>query len=126
MGLVYSQITLSNPVDPNIKSVVSTCIVDASSTLLCIPEHIAMQLGLEYKQYREAVLADGSIQKKPYVGPLQVQFEDRICFVGAMVMGDEVLLGAVPMEDMDLVVLPNFLKLAVNPESPNMPKCLVK
>jgi hypothetical protein len=66
------------------------------------------------------------VYKKPYVGPLQEQFQDRICFVGAMEMGDEVLLGAVPMEDMDLVVFPNLLMLSINPESPNMPKCLVK
>jgi hypothetical protein len=77
-------------------------------------------------QYREAVLANGSVQKKPYFDPLQEQFQDRICFVGAMVMGDEVLLGSVPMEDMDLVVFPNFLMLSINPESPSIPKCLVK
>lgn len=29
----------------------------------------------------------------PYVGPLKVTFENRICFVGALVMGDEILLG---------------------------------
>ena len=27
-------------------------------------------------------------------------FENRNCFVGALVLGDEVLLGVVPMEDM--------------------------
>ena len=41
-------------------------------------------------------------------------------------LGDEVLLGAVPMEDMDLVVQPKPLKLSVNPESPNIARGHVK
>ena len=61
-----------------------------------------------------------------YVGPLEVIFENRSCFVGALVIGDEVLLGAVPMEDMDLIVSPAHQKLVVNPESPNFPHALVK
>ena len=56
----------------------------------------------------------------PYVGPIRIAFENRNCFVGALVLGDEVLLGAVPMEDMDLVVQPKLLKLSVNPDSPNI------
>ena len=53
---------------------------------------------------------------------MQVTFNGRNCFVGALIMGDEVLLGAVPMEDMDLIVHPKLLKLIVNPESPNIPR----
>jgi hypothetical protein len=54
------------------------------------------------------VLADGSRLSVAYVGPIRVRFDDRFCFVGAFVMGNEVLLGAVPMEDMDLVVSPSI------------------
>jgi hypothetical protein len=36
------------------------------------------------------------------------------------VMGDEVLLGAIPMEDMDLVLLPGQKSADVNPKSPNI------
>jgi len=36
-----------------------------------------------------------------YVGPVEVKFENRSCFTGALVLGDEVLLGAIPREDMD-------------------------
>ncbi len=46
--------------------------------------------------------------------------------MGAIIMGDEVLLGAVPMEEMDLIVQPKLLKLSVNPESPNIPRGLAK
>jgi hypothetical protein len=39
---------------------------------------------------------------------------------GALVLGDEALLGAVPMEDMDLVVNPSRRELTVDPASPNI------
>jgi len=42
------------------------------------------------------------------------------------VFGDEVLLGSVPMEDMDLVVAPGRRSIVVNPESPNIPHARVK
>jgi hypothetical protein len=41
-------------------------------------------------------------------------------------MGDQVLLGAIPMEDMDLVVLPKERILDVNPNSPNIGTSIVK
>jgi hypothetical protein len=41
-------------------------------------------------------------------------------------MGDQVLLGAIPMEDMDLVILPKERTLDVNPVSPNIGTSIVK
>ena len=120
MRLVYSQINLSNPVKPELKPIATKCLADSGSTFLVIPQHIATQLQLEVLETREATTADGSSQTVPYAGPVKVNFENRNCFVGALIMGDEVLLGAVPMEDMDLVVMPKLLTLAVNPESPNI------
>ena len=35
-------------------------------------------------------------------------------------MGDQALLGAIPMEDMDLVVIPRTREIKVNPLSPNI------
>jgi len=55
-----------------------------------------------------------------------VRFHNRRCFTGAMVMGDEVLLGAIPMEDMDLVLKPQLQSLDVNPDSPNIAVSLAK
>ena len=51
---------------------------------------------------------------------MKVGLDNRVCYVGALVLGDEVLIGAVPMEDMDLVIQPKLLQLTVNPESPNI------
>lgn len=57
----------------------------------------------------------------PYVGPVDVRFANRRCFTGAMVLGDEVLVGAIPLEDMDLLVRSQLQTVTVNPESPNLP-----
>jgi hypothetical protein len=61
-----------------------------------------------------------------YVGPIQIRFQNRTCFTGALVIGDSVLLGAVPMEDMDLVISPSAGTITVNPKSPNIPSAVVK
>jgi clan AA aspartic protease len=126
MGLVFANIKLSNPVLPAQKAIETSCLVDSGATYLCIPAHFAIQLGLNELQKREVTMADGSVKLVPYVGPLKVEFENRLCFVGAMVLGDQCLLGAIPMEDMDLVIHPKLLKLAVNPASPNIASGLAK
>ena len=120
MGLVYSIIILSNPVKPELKPIEVKCLVDSGSTYLCVPQHLATQLELKELETREATLAHESSQSVPYAGPVKISFDNRSCFVGTLIMGDEVLLGAVPMKDMDLVIQPKLLKLTVNPESPNI------
>nr|VFJ62927.1 MAG: hypothetical protein BECKFW1821C_GA0114237_100353 [Candidatus Kentron sp. FW] len=70
--------------------------------------------------------ADGSVHMVPYVGPVEVIFGDRNCFVGALVLGDEVLLGAMPMEDMDLIISPTHGRLVANPARPDFPHALVE
>ena len=67
------------------------------------------------------MLADGHRRTVPYVGPVEVHFRHRRCFTGAMVLGNEVLLGAIPMQDMDLVLRPQLQSVDVNPENPNIP-----
>jgi clan AA aspartic protease len=101
-------------------------LVDTGALMLCIPEHIRVQMGFDELEKREITTADGKKQLVPYVGPVLLQFENRNCFVGALVLGDEILLGAVPMEDMDLVISPALKKVMINPDSPNYPQALVK
>ena len=126
MGLVYTSISLSNPRDPILKAIEVEALVDTGATTLCIPEHVAVQLQLPAIEQREVVTADSKSHLVSYVGPIQVKFENRTCFTGARVLGDSVLMGAVPMEDMDLVVHPREQKVTVNPKSPNIPSAIVK
>lgn len=124
MGLVHAELTLKNPRLGSEMSV--RAMADSGALLLCIPQHVALQLQLEELEKREVTLANGIRQLVPYVGPLQVQFANRRCYTGALVLGDETLLGAVPMEDLDVLIDPARRKLVVNPESPNIAVAPVK
>ncbi len=126
MGIIRTEIDLSNPRDKNIKPVKVSSLVDTGSLHLCVPEHIAIQLKLEELYKREVTTTDGKKHLAPYMGPVEVRFENRGCFTGALVFGDEVLLGAVPMEDMDVLISPAKQSLIVNPESPNIAMSIVK
>lgn len=126
MGLVYTNLELKNPRNESLKAVKVKALVDSGALMLCIPERVASQLGLESQELREATTADGTVHKVPYAGPIEVCFEERHCYVGALIMGDDVLLGAVPMEDMDLIISPAHRKVVVNPNSPNFPSALIK
>jgi clan AA aspartic protease len=126
MGLVYANIELINPQEQALRPMKINALVDTGAITLFIPEHIVLQLKLEALEQREVTTADGKKRLVDYVGPLQVRFENRNCFTGALVLGDSVLLGAVPLEDMDLVINPRSQTITVNPESPNIPAALVK
>ena len=125
MGHVFAEVELSNPRRTELAPVRARALANTGALMLCIPKHVAVQLNLEGESMREVSIADGSASV-PYVGPLKVAFEKRFCYVGALVLGDEVLLGAVPMEDMDLVVNPARRMVTVDPASPNLPHARVK
>jgi clan AA aspartic protease len=126
MGLVSTKITLSNPRKPELAPVEVEALADSGSVHLCIPEHVCIQLELEEIGKKEATLADDTRKLVPYVGPIEIRFRNRVGFAGALVMGNQVLLGAIPMEDMDLVVIPGTRTLDVNPSSPNIATSIVK
>ena len=126
MGLISAEIELSNPRDRNINPITVKSLADNGSLHLCVPEHVAIQLELEELYKREVTTADGKKHLVPYMGPILLKFLNRGCFTGALVFGDEVLLGAVPMEDMDILISSAKQALIVNPESPNIAMSVAK
>ncbi len=127
MGIIRTNLQLRNPTAGSTFSPVEVnALVDTGAVHLCIPEHLAIQLNLKELERREVTLANGHKISVPYVGPVEVSFKNRRCFTGAMVLGDEPLLGAIPMEDMDLVIIPNRQTVDVNPLSPNIPMSMAK
>lgn len=124
--MIRAEIELANPVLPKLKPLVVQTQVDTGAMTIYIPEHVAVQLKLAEIEKREVTTADEKSHVVPYVGPIQIRFQHRTCFTGALVIGDSVLLGAVPMEDMDLVVSPSRQTITVNPASPNIPSAVVK
>lgn len=131
MGLVYADIELINGEDivlarrgyigdDEIKSIHVSMLVDTDSVYMCINESIQEQLKLPVLEQRKGQLANGHIVEYNVVGPLEVKFKNRRCTVNAMVLpGDnEPLLGAIALEDMDVLVHPQRQELVINPEHP--------
>jgi clan AA aspartic protease len=120
MGLAYARVKLANPRLPELEPIEVDALADTGSVHLRIPEHVAIQLKLEEFDRREVTVADGSRLEVPYVGPLSIFVANRKGLAGAMVLGDQVLLGAIPMEDMDLVVNPRTREVIPNPANPDV------
>ena len=126
MSVIYADLRLSNIAKLELEEITANAIVDTGATDLVIPEHIAIQLQFTDLKPRETHLADGSRKLVRYVGPVKVEMQGRDCVTGALVMGDRVLLGVIPMEAMDMIVHPRSEQVVPNPESPNVPVFLAK
>jgi clan AA aspartic protease len=126
MGLIRAKLLLKNPRKEELQPLEVDALVDSGAVHLCLPPHVQIQLGLESVAEKEVTLADGGKKLVPYVGPVELHFKNRVGFSGALIMGDEVLLGAIPMEDMDLVIIPKTRTLDVNPGSPNIATSVAK
>ena len=126
MGLLHANIELSNARQDDLLPMTVSALVDSGALHLCVPQHVAIQLKLPVLDRRIVNLADGMPQEVDYVGPIRIRFANRQCMVGALVLGDEALLGAIPMEDMDLVISPARQALTVNPSNPNVAVSVAK
>jgi clan AA aspartic protease len=124
MGIISVEVSLSNPQKASMRPLQVEALVDTGAITLCIPEHVRIQLDLEELERREVTVANGKKEVVSYVGPVKIACLGRSCYGGALVLGDRVLLGAIPMEDMDLVISPTRRQVSVNPESPNMPSAI--
>lgn len=131
MELVYADITLINGEDitlarkyiigeDEIRQMKVKMLVDTGSYNLCINEEIQAQLQFPVVETRKAVTADGRILECEVVDNVQVRFKNRATTCRAMVLpGDnEPLLGAIPLEDMDVLIHPQRQELIVNPDHP--------
>jgi len=94
--------------EDEIKRMPVNMLVDTGSVYMCINESIQERLDLPVLEQRKGHLANGHIVEYNVVGPIEVRFKNRRCSVDAMVLpGDsEPLLGAIPLEDMDVLVHP--------------------
>ncbi len=131
MGLIYAEIELINGGDlelvrrgymdkDEVKRMWVTALVDSGSYMLAINENIQEQLQLRVVEKRKAQLATGDIVQCDVVAPVELRFKNRQTTCRAMVLpGDsEVLLGSIPLEDMDVLIHPLRQELIVNPDHP--------
>ncbi len=131
MGLIHAEIELINAGDialvrknyidqVDIKRITIDMIVDKSTYYLCINEEIQAQLQLSFVEKRSAYSADNRLIEMDVVGPVIVKFKNRTTSCLAMVLpgNSEPLLGAIPLEDMDVLIHPLRQELIVNPDHP--------
>ena len=123
MGIVYADIEMvrrSLMDKDDIKKMRVNMLVDSGAYMMAINETIQEQLQLPFKEKRKSIMADGSIVEHNVVGPIEVKFKNRTATCNAVVLqGDtEPLLGAIPMEEMDVFIHPLRQELIVNPEHP--------
>ena len=130
MGLVYAEIELINNfdlelnrrgmlADSEIRSTRHRALVDSGAFDLVINEDVRQQLDVPVLEQRTIWLADDTTRQVDMVGPIEVRFQNRSATVRAIVLpgSGEVLLGAIPMEVLDVVIDPRGERLIVNPFS---------
>ncbi len=132
MGIVYADIELTNTVDlenarrniigeDEVRSLHLNMLVDSGAYMMAINETIQSQLELAFIEKRKVQMADSRVVEYDVAGPVNVKFANRKTTCSAFVLtGDsEPLLGAIPMEEMDVLIHPLRQELIVNPEHPN-------
>ena len=119
MGMVYEEITLKNAIDVGnctrglieeheIRQITVMALVDTGASTLVINEDLRRLLGLEVRKVREATLANNTKEFCQVTEPVEIHWKDRETALKALVVsgGGEVLLGALALEDLDLIVDP--------------------
>ena len=119
MSVVSTEITLINDADTiraedghikqhEIRQMTVPAVVDTGAWTLVINEETRQKLGLSYKGYGEATLADGQKAEYPMAGPLEIRWKNRRFTCDALVIPDapDILLGAWILEGLDLTINP--------------------
>jgi len=132
MAAVRTKIKLTNAIDEELVNrgllaphLLRECeveaLVDTGAVYLVIPEKIVQQLGLRIRSQQQVKYADGRQDVIGVTSALIIQCEGRETTEDAVVTGDEVLIGQVVLEKLDLLVDCRNQKLMPNPANPDYP-----
>ena len=121
MGLVHADFVLTHLFSK--KSVCIRALVDTGATQVFVTPAIARELGFDSEEVsrQNVTVADGRRLAVPHLGPVNIRFADRSCHTDVFVLGDECLVGVIPLEGMDLVVDPKARQVVTNPAHPDGP-----
>jgi hypothetical protein len=119
MGQVFADITLKNAGDvsdvargyitaPEVRETAVRAMADTGAATLVINEWVRAKLGLRIIGLKPATLANNRRERCQVAETVEVTWKDRSMTCRPLVIsGDgDVLLGAIPLEDMDLLVNP--------------------
>ena len=132
MGLTFADIKLTSSEDlvllrkgyikkKEVRTLDVTALVDTGASMLTIPRSVQEKLDLPKVNEQNVELGNGSIITVDIVGPIEIRFENRVTISTAVVLPDEieVLLGAIPLQAMDVLIDVRRERLIVNPQSPD-------
>jgi predicted aspartyl protease len=128
MGLVLTEATIENledlwaakrgllPPEEVRRITVPDALVDTGATLLSLPTRLIRQLGLSPRRTRKVISSTGVTEATMY-DTVRLTIQDRDCPVDVMEVPDDVpvLIGQLPLENLDLVVDLRARRLTGNP-----------
>lgn len=136
-GAVHTQVTLTNAIDQGMvdRGVLAPqrlgqyqgqALVNTGAVMLVIPQKVAEHLGLRIRGQQIARFANGAEELVGVTEPIIVECEGRRTADEALVGGDEILIGQVILEKLDL--LPDYQnqRLIPNPANPDYPVAIIK
>jgi clan AA aspartic protease len=139
MGLTYTEVELLRADDlaleragylsaDQVNRIRVLTLVDSGADLLTLSRSLSQRLKLAKVDEVDAELANGDVMRADVVGPVEVRFQNRKTVVNAIVVeaDTDVLLGAIPMQGMDVIVDPKREQLILNPDSPDKARMLLK
>ena len=124
MGAVRAEIIVKNNDDlvrakhghvkkQAVRSIAVKALVDTGAGTLVINDEQFRQLGLGVREEKEVTLANNAKEKIKIADPVEIHWKNRTTVCLPWVVSDtpSVLLGAIPLEDMDLIVDPKNQEL---------------
>ena len=128
MGRVLTEATIENledlwaakrgliPPEEVRRITVTDALVDTGATLLSLPTRLIRQLGLSPRRTRKVITSTGVTEATMY-DTVRLTIQDRDCPVDVMEVPDDVpvLIGQLPLENLDLVVDLRARRLTGNP-----------
>ncbi|MEG4575554.1 aspartyl protease family protein [Microcoleus sp. N3A4] len=137
MGAVKTQVKLTNAIDEALISrgllaprLLRECetetLVDTGSVYLVISAEMVQQLGLRIIGQQLVKYADGRQETVGVTEAILIEIEGRRTTEDALVTGDEVLIGQVVLEKLDLLVDCRNQRLMGNPTNPNYSVTYIK
>ena len=117
MGTVYADLILKNHSDlvmvrnglleeKDVRFLAVKAVVDTGAGTLVINQEQCRQLGLELQKEHIVTLANNVKEKIKIADPIEICWKNResVCLPWVVADSPEVLLGAIPLEEMDLIV----------------------
>jgi len=104
----------------------ASALVDIGSVSLILPSFVVQQLDLQLVGKKNAELANGAVVTVDVTEPVDVHIDGRTVTLEALMTGNEVLIGQMVLEAIDMQVDCTNQRLIPNPAHPDQPVLKLK